>query len=204
MWFVRLLFLHARWCLTHRVIQKWVWCKDSHLSALALLLFSTRLHQLNYNSPSCGQLSQYALRMFSQRSLLKGDLPPCRPSYFRDTHTHTQTHTPEARERKTCSARKQVDDQTGLTEAVWCLYRDLVLEICFTYSTLTALPLNSECEGDGYFRSEPGPVTQPFCFLKEQLPGTGMWLVLKKDLALIAQQYIFIGTPWHKEEMSEG
>lgn len=120
-----------------------------------------------------------------------------------ETHTHTkasQTHTPQARERKTCSARKQVDDQTGLTEAVWCLYRDLVLEICFTYSTLTALPLNSECEGDGYFRSEPGPVTQPFCCFKEWLPGTGTRLVLKKDLALIAQQYIFIGTPWHMKE----
>lgn len=40
-----------------------------------------------------------------------------------ETHTHTrreatQTHTPQTKERKTCSARKQVDDQTGLTEAL--------------------------------------------------------------------------------------
>ena len=203
MWFVRLLFLHARWCLTHRVIQKWVWCKDSHLSALVLLLFSTRLHQLNYNSPHADSCVSVCTQDVFTALTFEGWFTSLQTFLFQ-RHTHTQTHTPEARERKTCSARKQVDDQTGLTEAVWCLYRDLVLEICFTYSTLTALPLNSECEGDGYFRSEPGPVTQPFCFLKEQLPGTGMWLVLKKDLALIAQQYIFIGTPWHKEEMSEG
>lgn len=40
-----------------------------------------------------------------------------------ETHTNTYakvtlTHTPQTKERKTCSARKQVDDQTGLTEAL--------------------------------------------------------------------------------------
>lgn len=41
--------------------------------------------------------------------------------HFEETHTNTkatQTHTAQTKERKSCSARKQVDDQTGLTEAL--------------------------------------------------------------------------------------
>lgn len=59
----------------------------------------------------------------------------------------TQICTSRAEGREMCSARKQVDDQTDLTEALWCLYSDHVLEICFTYLTLRELPLNSESEG---------------------------------------------------------
>lgn len=91
MWFVRLLFLHARWCLTHRVIQKWVWCKDSHLSALVLLLFSTRLHQLNYNSPHADSCVSVCTQDVFTALTFEGWFTSLQTFLFQ-RHTHTNTH----------------------------------------------------------------------------------------------------------------
>lgn len=142
MWFADFLFVTlakngAVWLVL--LIQKktamyssahWIWNSYRFLHSTRpaeLLLISQFL---------CGSVSQYALRMFSQCSLLMGWFTS---SYFGDAHTKApERHMPRSKERKTCSARKQVRDQTGLTESLWCLS---ALEICFTYSTLTALPL---------------------------------------------------------------
>lgn len=90
-----------------------------------------------------------------------------RASWFGDEHRAGQeTQTLRPKEGKSRSARKQVADQTGLTEAFSCLYE----EICprNVFHILRALPLNSRRLGDGYFRGERGPVTQTFGFFKAQ------------------------------------
>lgn len=111
----------------------------------------------------CAWGSQYALRMFSQRSFLTRWFISSQTCSLK-RYSRTQTHTSQTKERKTCSARKQVDDQTSLTEALWCLCRDLVLEICFTYSTLRELPLNSESEGWWIFQKLAGSCHTSFLF----------------------------------------
>lgn len=152
--------------------------KEKHLAFLKYSYFPSFLQLKYYSSQMDVVLIFLCFSVhsgcFHSTHVWQSDLHAFRHSYWRDkTHTHThKSHNAHTKERKTNSARKQVDDQTGLAEALWCLYKDLVLEICFTCSALTVLPLHSECEGDRYFRSRSGSVAQTFSSFKKQFLGT--------------------------------
>lgn len=87
----------------------------------------------------------------------------------REPHKHTNYSDQRAEE---CSARKQVDGQTGLPEALWCLYRELVLEICFTYSDSTSARL--WMGGRWIFQKLEGAGHTTVCRFKGRFLGSGL------------------------------